>query len=75
MSDKQRDGSKGEPFSSGRPSRVQVALIVSRLGAPVFVDMRPGYVCVTCKGVTGVGPDRATAFGALADQFDVHPGT
>jgi hypothetical protein len=42
--------------------------IVSLLGGPVFVDMRPGHVRVTCEGVSGVGADRRSAFRALAEQ-------
>jgi hypothetical protein len=41
--------------------------IVSLLGGPVFVDMRPGHVRVICEGVTGVGADRKSAFRALAE--------
>lgn len=47
--------------------------IVSLLGGPVFVDMRPGIVRVTCEGVTGVGADRKSAFTALAEQARAVP--
>jgi hypothetical protein len=73
MSDVQRDqGGDRERSPEGR-SGCRAPEIVSRLGGPVFVDMRRGYVRVTCQGVTGVGPDRASAFRALADQVKAVP--
>ena len=75
LSDGRRDGGEGEAFSPVQRPAVSAPEVVSRLGGPVFVDMRPGHVRATCKGVTGVGPDRATAFRALADQFDARAGS
>ena len=73
MSDIRRDQSGGWVRSPGERPGCRAPEIVSRLGGPVFVDMRPGCVRVTCQGVTGVGPDRATAFRALADQVKAVP--
>jgi hypothetical protein len=75
MSDRRRDGGDGEASSPSERPAMSAPEVVSRLGWPVFVDMRPGYVLVTCKGVTGVGPDRASAFRALAEQFDANDGS
>jgi len=66
MSNFQRDESAVSEQRS--PSRWPAPEIVSRLGGPVFVDMRPGHVRVVCQGFIGVGPDRMSAFRALADQ-------
>jgi hypothetical protein len=52
----------------GEWSGVRAPELVSRLGGPDFVDMRPGHVQATCAGLTGAGPDRTSAFRALADQ-------
>jgi hypothetical protein len=59
MSDARRDEAE-------EGDRWRAPEVVARLGGPVFVDMRPGHVRATCAGVTGVGPDRAAAFRALA---------
>jgi hypothetical protein len=75
MSDIQRDqGGDRERSPGGRPG-YRAPEIVSRLGGPVFVDMRQGFVRATCQGVTGVGPDRASALRALADQVKAAPGS
>ncbi len=61
------DGVVGKRYTGERPeSRAQE--IVSLLDSPVFVDMRPGHVRVNCRGFTGVGPDRESAFRALGEQ-------
>ena len=44
--------------------------IVSRLGAPLFVEMSPGGVRASCKGFVASGPDRASALRALVDQLE-----
>jgi hypothetical protein len=61
--ERQRDGAP-TGAASGNP-----ADLVYGLGAPVFVERRPGRVRVTCLGVTGDGPDRATAVGSLAARL------
>jgi hypothetical protein len=48
--------------------------IVARLGGPIWVDMSPCRVRVTCRGVTAVGPTRAAAIRALADAIPARLG-
>ncbi|HVK15270.1 MAG TPA: hypothetical protein VM597_41405 [Gemmataceae bacterium] len=73
MSDIRRDQSGDRVRPPGERPGCRAPEIVARLGSPVFVDMRPGCVRVTCQGVTGVGPDRASALRALADQVKAAP--
>lgn len=47
--------------------------IVSRLGRPIFVDMSPGRVRITCRGVTATGPTRTAAIRELADKLNARP--
>jgi hypothetical protein len=75
MSDIQRDQAGDREHSPGGRPGWRAPEIVARLGGPVFVDRRQGCVRVTCQGVTGVGPDRASAFRALADQVAAVPGS
>lgn len=73
MSDTRRDQGGDWACSPGERLGCRAPEIVSRLGGPLFVDMQQGCVRVTCQGVTGVGPDRASALRALADQVKAAP--
>jgi hypothetical protein len=73
MSDTRRDQGGDWERSPGERPGYRAPEIVARLGGPVFVDMQQGCVRVTCQCVTGVGPDRASAFRALADQVKAVP--
>ena len=74
-------GGRGHPMSDVRRGEGVVeglrpgggsddpAEVLARVGGPLFVDRRPGQVRVACRGVTGVGPDRAAALRALAERL------
>lgn len=73
MSDVRRDrGEGGEASPGDRPDGTAPG-VVALLGGPVFVDIRPGHIRATFGGVTGVGPDRASAFRALEEQVKAAP--
>jgi len=54
---------------SDEAGREALPQIVSRLGGPIWVEMSPGRVRITCRGVTAVGPTRADAIRELADRL------
>ena len=73
MSYVRREEGEGGEASPGDPSPGTAPGVVASLGGPVFVDMRPGHIRATFGGVTGVGPDRASAFRALEERVKAAP--
>ena len=59
---------------NGQTAVIDSAVVGSN-GQPTRSKPKYPGVRVTCNGLTGFGPDRATAFRVLADQFDAYPGT